>query len=321
MKEDLTSSFYFINQKIKVAVKLYKLVYLYISSNIGRGFRMKVAVLTDSAANLNKAFIESHENLFVVPLMISVDGKEYRDQVEISASDIYDQLDTHKVKTSLPALKDLEDTLNNIKKKGYTHLVVINISSGLSGTYNSFRMALEELKDIEIIHYDTRTLAGGEGFIVEYALELIEKKTPFHEIFDLLETLRTKDSMAFYTINTLKYLKEGGRINKVEATVGEILNIKPVITVSEKGVYVTLSKGIGLKRALLKMKSILEEEYKNDLIDLIIHYGNNDDLAVSLSEKLKTSLNIRSLRIERLTPVLGVHTGPEIIAYVARRII
>ena len=75
---------------------------------------MKVAVLTDSAANLNKAFIDAHENLFVVPLMISIDGKEYRDQIEISASDRYDQLDTHKIKTSLPALKDIECILKKI---------------------------------------------------------------------------------------------------------------------------------------------------------------------------------------------------------------
>lgn len=77
---------------------------------------MKVAVLTDSAANLNKAFIDAHDNLFVEPLMISVDGKEYRDQVEISTSDIYDRLDTHKVKTSLHAHRDLEDIFNSIKR-------------------------------------------------------------------------------------------------------------------------------------------------------------------------------------------------------------
>jgi DegV family protein with EDD domain len=281
---------------------------------------MKVAVLTDSASNLSEAFIKEHKNLFVVPLMIVVDGKEYRDQLEISASEVYKKLDDHEVKTSLPALTDLNETLATIKKDGYTHLVVINISSGLSGTFNSFRLALEEVKDLKISHFDTKTLGGGEGFIVEYALELIEKNTAFSKILPLLKELRKNDSMAYYTINTLKYLREGGRIGKVEGTIGDLLHIKPVITVNEEGVYVTLSKAFGLKRSLLKMKSILIDEYKDDLIDLIIHFGNNEDKAKELAEKLKPVLNIRNLKLVRLTPVLGVHTGPEIIAYIVRRI-
>lgn len=281
---------------------------------------MKIAVLTDSAANLSESYIKQHDNLFVVPLMISIDNKEYRDQVDISASEVYDLLDHHKVKTSLPALEDLEDALKTIKEAGYTHLVVINISSGLSGTYNSFRMTLEGLKDIEVLHYDTKTLAGGESVIVEYAIELIQRKTPFEQLEGLLDELRYKDSMAFYTINTLKYLKEGGRIGKVEGALGTLLQIKPIIALDDNGVYVTLSKAIGFRRSLLKMRSILEEEYKDDLIDLTIHYGNDYDLAKDLGEKLKTSLQVRNLQIIQLTPVLGVHTGPEIIAYIARRI-
>jgi DegV family protein with EDD domain len=281
---------------------------------------MKIAVLTDSGANLSKEFIQSKNNLFVVPLMIVIDGKEYRDQVEISASDVYAKLDTHKVSTSLPSPQDLQDTLKEIKKQEFTHLLVINISSGLSGTFNSFRLALAEEKELKILQYDTLTLGGGEGFIVEYALELLDVNTPFDKIVPLLDELRHKDSIAFYTINTLKYLKAGGRIGKVEGTIGDLLHIKPVITVNDEGVYVTLSKGFGLKRSLLKMKSILMEKFGNDLIDLIIHFGDNENEAKELVDKLKNALNVRNLSLVTLTPVLGVHTGPEIIAYVARRI-
>jgi len=281
---------------------------------------MKIAVLTDSASNLSEEFILKQKNLFVVPLMIVIDGKEYRDQVEISASEVYSKLDTNKVSTSLPSNEDLHNVLSEIKKQGFTHLLVINISSGLSGTFNSFRLALAEEKDLEIIQYDTKTLAGGEGFIVEYALELIQKNIDFKKIPELLAKLRKDDSLAFYTINTLKYLKAGGRIGKVEGTIGDLLHIKPVITVNDEGVYVTLSKAFGLKRSLLKMKSILVDKFGDDLIDLIIHFGNNKDEAKELSEKLKSNLNIRNISIIRLTPVLGVHTGPEIIAYIARRV-
>ena len=281
---------------------------------------MKIAVLTDSGANLTKQFVEEHKNLFVVPLMILIDGKEYRDQVEITAEEIYNKIDTHDIKTSLPSPKDIEDTLKKIKDEGYTHLLAISISSGLSGTFNSLRLILNEEKDLEIISYDTRTLGGGEGFIVEYALELLNKGTDFKKIVPKLEELRYKDSLAFYTINTLKYLTAGGRIGKVEGTLGDLLHIKPVITVNEDGVYVTLSKAFGHKRALIKMKSILMEKFGNDLIDLIVHYGDDEAQAIELSKKLKESLNIRNTKVIRLTPVLGVHTGPEIVAYVAKKV-
>ncbi|MGE4571921.1 MAG: DegV family protein [Candidatus Izemoplasmatales bacterium] len=280
----------------------------------------KIAVLTDSGSNLKEGFVKEHKNLFVVPLMIVVDGKEYRDQVEIKANDVYAKLDTHSVKTSLPAASDLEDTLKKIKAEGYTDLLVINISSGLSGTFNSFRLLLENEKELKVSQFDTLTLGGGQAFIVEYALELIEDNKTVEEILPLLKTLRFKDSLAFYTINTLKYLKAGGRIGKVEGTIGDLLHIKPIVTVNEEGVYVTLSKAFGLKRSLLKMKTILLDEFKDDLIDLIIHYGNNEDVARDLADKLKPVLNIRNLDLIQLTPVLGVHTGPDMIAYVARRI-
>jgi len=278
---------------------------------------VKIAVLTDSGANLSHEFINKNENLFVVPLMIVINGKEFRDGVEIDAKEIYEKLDTNKISTSLPSTLDVEEKIKTIKKLGYTDLLVINISSGLSGTYNAIRLALQEEKGLNVLHYDTLTLAGGEGVIVKYALELIAKKTPMKDILPKLDQMRYKDSLAFYTINTLKYLKAGGRIGKVEGTIGDLLHIKPVITVNDKGEYVTLSKAFGLKRSLLKMKSILQEKFGDKLIDLIVHYGNNEAEAKDLADKLRNSLNIRNLEVIRLTPVLGVHTGPEIIAYIA----
>lgn len=282
---------------------------------------MKTAILTDSGANLSKEFILAHKNLFVVPLMIHIDDQQFRDQVEVFASEIYAKIDAHSIKTSLPLGIDLHQTIDEIKAKGYENLIVINISSGLSGTYNFFRLALQSTEGINVFHYDTLTLAGGEGFIVEYALELAQKDTPHSSYKELLDQLRFKDSIAFYTINTLKYLRHGGRIGKVEGTIGDLLHIKPVITVNEQGVYVTLSKGFGLKRSLITMKNILEEKFGQEKIDLIIHYGLDRENAVQLGEKLKNTLNIREIKILQLTPVLGVHTGPDMVAYIARRIV
>lgn len=281
---------------------------------------MKVAILTDSASNLSKEFIKKHTNLYVIPLMILVDEVSYRDQVEISVKEVYEKLDTNHLSTSLPASGDVLDAIEDIKAKGFTDIIAINLSSGLSGTFNSFRLLFNDVKGINIVHYDSKTLGGGLGVIVEYALELVAKKTPINQFVPLLEKLRYEDSIAIYTINTLKYLKKGGRIGKVEGTIGDILHIKPVITVNDEGVYVTLSKAFGLSRSLISMKNILEAKFGKDLIDVIVHYGDNLEMAKQLGEKLQTILNIRNLTMSELTPVLGIHTGPSMFAYIARRI-
>jgi len=281
---------------------------------------MKIAVLTDSGSNLQPEYIKNHSNLYVIPLMILIDDVQYRDQIEITAHEIYEQIDTHHITSSLPSLTDFEKAIKDIKSKGYTHVVAINISSGLSGTFNSFRLAFNKVKDLTVLHYDSKTLGGGLGYLVEAAVELCEGLTDFDSIKTKLDKLRYEDTIAMYTINTLKYLRKGGRIGKVEGTIGDILHIKPVITVNDEGVYITLSKAFGLNRSLISMKNLLEEKFGQDLIDLNVHYGDNYEKAKELGEKLKTTLNVRNLTISELTPVLGIHTGPDMFAYVARRV-
>ncbi len=281
---------------------------------------MKLAVITDSASNLLPETLKKYKDLYVVPLMIVIDGKNYRDQIEITAQEVYEKIDTHQITTSLPNLDDLTALLNSLKQKGYTDALVINLSSGLSGTFNAFRLAFESVSGINITHMDSKTLGGGLGYLVEYAMELAAKKLPVPEIVERLKKLRFQDSLAIYTINTLKYLKRGGRIGKVEGTIGELLHVKPVITVNDEGVYVTLSKAIGLQRSLIAMKDLLVAKFGTDLIDLTVHYGDDQAKALELGEKLKNQLNVRNLQLSPLTPVLGIHTGPMMFAYVARRI-
>lgn len=280
---------------------------------------MKVAILTDSGSNLSKEFIKKHDNLFVVPLMIVVDGESFRDQVEITPKEVYAQIDDKDLKTSLPALGDLQKTIQKIKDQGYTDLLVINISSGLSGTYNSFRLELENVTGLNITQYDTKTLGAGQGYLVEQALELVKTKTSIEDIIKALDKQRYQQSLAVYTINTLKYLKKGGRIGKVEGTIGDMLRIKPVITVDDdEGVYITLAKAFGLKRSLVKMRELFVDKFKGNKIDLTVHYASDLEKAKELANMLTKILDVRKLTLSELTPVLGIHTGPEMFAYVGR---
>ncbi len=281
---------------------------------------MKTAIITDSAANLSKDFVKKEAHLYVLPLMILSGDKQYRDQVEISAEEVYEQIDEKNFTTSLPSMDDFTKMLDTIKKKEYEQVIIISISSGLSGTFNAMRLLIKDYKGLNITHYDTKTLGSAQGYLVEEALNLAKKGSKPETIIKALDTLRYEDSIAIYTIDTLKYLRKGGRIGKVEGTVGNLLRVKPIITVNDEGVYITLSKSIGsIQRALLNMKKLLVEKFNDELIELTIHYGDGLEKAKDLGEKLKKELNIKRLRLSALTPVLGIHTGPKMFAYVARR--
>ncbi len=286
----------------------------------GESIKMKTAIITDSASNLLPETLKKYNNLFVVPLMIVIDGKSFRDGIEITSDEIYGMLDNHDVSTSLPSMDDLAQLLEDLKKKGYTDALVINLSSGLSGTFNAFRLALEHVEGLNITHYDSKTLGGGLSILVDHACEMIKAGKPIPQVIKELNKVRYEDSIALYTINTLKYLRKGGRIGKVEGTIGNILRIKPVITVNDEGVYVTVSKGFGIQRSFLAMKDILVEKFQKAKIDLIVHFGDDIEKAKQLGESLRKDLNIRNISLSKLTPVLGIHTGPMMFAYVAKKV-
>ncbi len=281
---------------------------------------MKTAIITDSAANLSTEILAKYPNLFVVPLMIVIDGKSYRDGIEITADEVYEKLDHHDISTSLPSMDDLYGLFDQLKANGYTDAIVLNLSSGLSGTYNAFRLAFDHIEGINITHYDSKTLGGGLSILVDAACQMVEKKVAASDIIKALNQIRYEDSLALYTINTLKYLRKGGRIGKVEGTIGNILKIKPVITVNDEGVYVTVSKGFGIQRSFLAMKELLIKKFKQVAIDLIVHFGDDIEKAKQLGESLRKELNIRSISLSKLTPVLGIHTGPMMFAYVATKV-
>ncbi len=148
----------------------------------------------------------------------------------------------------------------------------------------------------------------------------IENNVPVPRIIANLNQMRYEDSIALFTVETLKYLRDGGRIGKVEGTIGDLLNVKPVITVTDEGVYETLSKGFGMNRVMITMRKILKEKFGNDLLQITVHYGDNLEKAKKLKEKLEADFNTSEVLISQLTPVLGIHTGPEMYAFVANRV-
>ena len=268
----------------------------------------KIALIVDSACDLSLETIKE-KNIKLLPLRITYSHGEYKDKIDISADTIYENLEKEVPKTSLPSAKDTNDILDNLEAEGYTHVIAITISSGLSGTFNSVRLALEDHPKLTSHIFDTKILAMPEGIVALEVANLINKGLSFDEIVSSIPNIR-KNIKGFFTINTLDYLKKGGRIGKISGTIGEILNLKPIVSVDEDGVYYTVCKARGRKQSISKLISILKEELEKGKCNVWVLQGGALEEAKALKETIKDFNNVESVDLSQISPALGVHGGP-----------
>lgn len=278
----------------------------------------KIALLVDSACDLSLEVMKE-KNIKLLPLRISYSHGEYRDMLDISADEIYGNLEKEVPKTSLPSAEDLEEILVSLENNGYTHVIAVTISSGLSGTFNSIRLALEDHPKLISHVFDTKILAMPEGIVAFEVAKLIEEGKSFEYIVDNLPAIR-KSITGYFTVNTLDYLKKGGRIGRVAGTIGEMLNLKPVVTVDEDGIYYTLCKARGRKQSILKLTNILKETLAQGPCKVWVLHGGALEEAKSFLESLKGLDNIVGLDISQISPALGVHGGPGLLGLAIQKV-
>lgn len=272
----------------------------------------KIAILADSGSDLN--LNDKALPLFLLPLRIIIDGKEYIDKKEISLNEVLSKLDESKITTSLPSPKDILDTFDHIKKEGYTHLICIPISKGLSGTMNIVSQLAQDYEGLTIEIIDTKNISMASGFSSVEALEMISKKMSFADIVKRINERLTMKKV-FFTVDKLTYLKRGGRIGLVAATVADLLKIKPVISCNDDGIYYTIKKERGYQRAINQLIAQVKEfvqSYASYDVSLL-----NSRTALDLDviiENIKSALpNIRNFTLSTITPALAIHTGPEVL--------
>lgn len=268
----------------------------------------KIALLTDSASDIPMNLIDEY-NIKFVPFRIISSKNEYKDKIDIHPKDVYPLLEKEIPKTSLPSADDVEKLLCELENEGYTHVISINISSQLSGTANSIRLLLEDHPKLTSYVYDTKTLTIAEGSIVLAAAKMIKEGKNFEEIISSLPKFRDK-THCYFTLATLEYLKKGGRIGKVAGTIGELLNLKPIIVVGDDGIYHTYAKIRGRKQAMNKLDQILDSYISNTKCNVWVMEGDSMEEAKKLYETLKTHHNINEIHLGTIGPALSVHTGP-----------
>ncbi|WP_195989033.1 DegV family protein [Clostridium sp. D53t1_180928_C8] len=273
----------------------------------------KIALITDSACDLDLNTLKEN-NINLLPLRIIYSNGDYRDRIDITPQEVYDNLENEVPKTSLPSAQETEEILTKLETEGYTHVICISISSGLSGSFNSIRLALEDHPKLISFVYDSKILAYPQGEIVLEVSKLIKEGKSFEEIVQEIPKIR-KRVIGYFTINTLEYLKKGGRIGRLAGTVGELLNLKPIITTDEDGVYYNVAKVRGRKQSLSKMTELLKGYLEKGKCEVAVLHAGCEDEAIKYMSSLKDLPNVESIKIAEISPALGIHGGPGLIGF------
>lgn len=271
----------------------------------------KIAIITDSACDLNPEIIRQY-GIEVLPLHIIYGDREYRDRVDITPQEVYDHLDQEVPKTSLPSPAEIIEVFNRLREQKVTHVLAIHISSGLSGTHQAVSAIAQEFKDMVIEVIDSKTLSLGLGFPVLEAAREHYRSFNFERMVNTAKQV-IEQIKCFYVISTLEYLKKGGRIGYVAGTIGELLNIKPIISLNEEGKYYTFTKVRGREQSLRKLAGILSDHVRDTLSNVAIVHGGAEEEARNLEKIALEHPNIKEVFFGQISPAMGVHTGPGLV--------
>lgn len=272
---------------------------------------MSVKIIVDSTVDLTP---DVKAQVKIVPLSVRFGDQEFQDGVTITADKFYEMLvrSEELPTTSQPTPAAFEDVFREAVEAGH-EVVCITIASKLSGTYQSATIAADEFPG-KVFVVDSRTAAIGTGVLTEYALQLADQGMGAEQILhELME--KRKQIRLYFVVDTLEYLKKGGRLSSTVALVGGLLNIKPVLTVDEAGEIKMLGTARGMKKAYAMLN---QESSKNGGVDhakpVLMGYTGGSDAHLRSYLAENTGMWSPDTRATIIGSAIGVHVGPGAVA-------
>lgn len=275
-----------------------------------------VKIITDSAADFEPCELRKLD-IVCIPMKISFDEKEYRENENLTKQEFYELLESSETfpKTSQPSPLELEEYLSKFKNSG-DECVIITISSALSGTYQSAVMIKDMTEYDNCYVIDSLNATGGERMLVEQAVKLRNDGKSAKEIYDALEKLKGRIKL-MACIDTLEYLYKGGRLSKTAYTVGSMVNIKPVIKVSDEGKVEVCSKALSIRQGIKSICDTLTKINPDTSYPIYVVYSYNRKNADILVKHLSAKgYDIPEERIINIGGTIGSHVGTNACGYI-----
>ncbi len=273
-------------------------------------------IVTDSGVDLLLPQERLAElNIHVVPLVVTLDGKSYREGVDIQPDEFYQLLaetDSLPV-TSQPSAGDFAETYRRLAAVD-PDILSIHISAGLSGTLNAARTGASTVPEANVTVIDTKTLSAAAGWQVEAAARAAKAGWSMEQILGLMERIGDASESA-YTLKELKYLIHGGRISHMKGLIASLLNIKPLIGVEKvNGTYVQLGQMRSFKAAVKSLADRIGNLHApGSALRVQVLHSYNPQGAALLREFIDQRFNCSWLPEGNLSLVLGAHTGPSMV--------
>ena len=266
-------------------------------------------VFVDSGSSIKQKEKKQY-NVEIIPLKILLGDKEYSDGIDLSMDFFYSKLidDGLFPKTSLPSLEETEKQIMKYVEQG-DDVIILPISSGISGTYNTFRLMFEEQPKVHVI--DTKTAVGGVRILVEEINKYRDRHPDYivEKVNELIPRIRVAAIP-----ETLEYLHRGGRLSKSAYVTGSLAQVKPLITF-EDGYVKVMSKAIGLKRAMLTLVKLLETECDTEYSIVPSYTYSNKNLVELI--KMTDHKYLPSMdRQDNLDPAIACHWGPNAFGFI-----
>lgn len=269
----------------------------------------EIKIICDSLSDVNKEYLEKYD-IDVVPLTVILNEKEYRDGIDMQPEEFYRILREENAypKTSQATYAQFKEIFDKYTKDG-KKILYISGSAVATGTCQSAIMAKNDTEG-EIYIYDSNNLTFGAGFFVVKAAEMINEGKTIEEVFKALDEIKEKYVLMF-SVDTLEYLKKGGRISSTKATVGSLLNIKPILEVKD-GLVSQVGQVRGKKNVLNKMIECIKERLGDDLEQEEVYIGYSDDLKEreKLTEIAKEVFKPKKIGYFIIGTCVGSHSGP-----------
>lgn len=279
----------------------------------------KYKITTDNTADLPYSYYQEHDIEYMY-LTYQLEGENYGKNNELNCKEFYDKMRNGSMPTTSQVnSEEAKEVLRPILEEGFD-ILHLAFSSGLSGSYNSVRLAAEELAEEfperKIIVVDSLCASLGEGLFVDKAVELKEEGKTLEENVAWLEEHKVNFCHVF-TVDDLFHLHRGGRVSKVAAVVGTMINLKPLLHVDNEGHLIPVGKVRGRKKSLAGLVAMMEERmgsWKDKNEKIFISHGDCQEDAEYVAKLVKEKFGYETFLINTIGATIGTHSGPGTVA-------
>lgn len=279
---------------------------------------MPVAVITDSTAHLPEGFAERF-GIRVVPLHVLIDGVAALDGINVGPPALAKALaDRRIVTTSRPTPGEFVAAYREAFAEGADAIVSVHLSSEISGTWESALLAAQEVGPERVRVVDSRSTAMGLGFAALHAARIAAKGASVEEV-EQAAVSTARQSETLFVVETLEYLRRGGRMGAAAALLGTALAVKPLLGIHD-GRIEPVEKVRTMHRALARLVELTSKAAGDGPVEVAVHHLASPERAVELANRLEERLVVpNGCLVSELGAVIGAHTGPGVIGVVVAR--